>query len=517
MLVGLPVVIPLLTACACLLLRGRTRWQRRIALVSAGLVLAAAVGLLAQVLAGGVLTLQVGNWPAPFGISLVADPLSGLLVVTAAVLFVIVAAYSVGDIDARRQRFGYFAFLHLLLAGVNGAFLTGDLFNLYVWFEVMLIASFVLLTLGPNRAQVEAGVKYVTLSLLSSALFLAGVGLTYGVARTLSLADLPEQLAQAGVEQPWLITAIGVLLLVSFSIKAAVVPLHFWLPASYHTPPSAVTAIFAALLTKVGVYAMLRVFGTVFPESPFIFTLLLVLGGVTMVVGVLGAVAQFHIRRILSVHIISQIGYMVLGIGFLLAPGVDVRRAAIAAVIFYVVHNMLVKTHLILVGGVVKAMRGDERLERLGGMLQQAPWLAALFLISALSLAGLPPSTGFWAKLGIVRAGFAAEQYFLTAVALGVGALTLVSMIKIWTYVFWKPAAEGAAVPERPLSRAELGWRLGPCVALGLLIVVLGLYPQPLLAVANAAAEVLAPGAEAEVVAVEGVAPAVAPEEALRS
>jgi NADH:ubiquinone oxidoreductase subunit 4 (subunit M) len=183
-----------------------------------------------------VQVLYVGGWQAPFGITLVADLLATLMVLVAALMHLAVSVYSLANVDVRRQRYGYFAFLNVMLMGVCGAFLTGDLFNLYVWFEVMLIGSFVLLVLGGGRAQMEAGIKYVTLSLLSSALFLAGVGVIYGIAHTLNMAHLSERLALAAETDPWLVVAASVLLLLSFGLKAAVFPLYFWLPASYHTP-----------------------------------------------------------------------------------------------------------------------------------------------------------------------------------------------------------------------------------------------------------------------------------------
>ena len=437
MLVALPILIPLIAACAGLAAAGNRPLRQAFALLGAGGLLAAATVLFARVRTGGHQALYVGGWPAPLGITLVADPLSALMVLTAAVLNAAVTVYALGDVDARRQRHGYFAFVQVMLGGVCGAFLTGDLFNLYVWFEVTLISSFVLMVLGGGRAQLEAGTKYVTLSLMSSALFLSGVGILYGIARTLNMADLSERLAATAVERPWPVTCAATLLMLAFGIKAAVFPLHFWLPDSYHVTPAAVTAIFAALLTKIGVYAMIRVFGQVLPPGPYLSGLLAVIAGVTMVMGVLGAVAQVHVRRILNVHIVSQIGYMVMGVALLGTPDPATRRLAVAAAVFYMVHNMVVKTNLLLISGAVRAMTGTELLAGLGGLAARAPLTAWIFLISALSLAGLPPSSGFWAKLGILQAGFQARAWVLTFTALFVGLLTLLSMIKIWNEVFW--------------------------------------------------------------------------------
>jgi multicomponent Na+:H+ antiporter subunit D len=497
MLLALPIVIPLVTAGLCLLVGRRVRVQRALGVLGAGGLLVAAVTLFARVWREGVLVLYVGGWRAPFGITLVADVFAALLVLAAALMHLAVSVYSLADLDGRRQRYGYFAFLNVMLTGVCGAFLTGDLFNLYVWFEVMLIGSFVLLVLGGQRAQMEAGIKYVTLSLLSSALFLAGVGVIYGIAHTLNMAHLSQRLAVAATSHPGLVTAASLLLLLAFGIKAAVFPLHFWLPDSYHAPPPAVTAIFAALLTKTGVYAIVRVFSLVLPPSDYLFGLLAVIAGLTMLIGVLGAVAQSQFRRILNVHIISQIGYMVMGVALLGSPDAQTRQLAIAAAIFYIVHNMLVKSNLVLLSGTVRALAGTEQLSRLGGLLNRAPVVAVLFLLSALSLAGLPPSSGFWAKLGVIQAGFRAQAYLLTFTALFVGLLTLVSMLKIWSAVFWKPAPEPcssddalpAAAGTPPARRRAL--LLVPSVVLLVLSIGIGLYPPPMLATARRASREL--------------------------
>jgi multicomponent Na+:H+ antiporter subunit D len=493
MLPALPILIPLLTAGVCLVTGHRARWQRAVAILGAGGLLVAAAALFARAWTDGVLVLYVGGWRAPFGITLVADLLAALMVLVAALMHLAVSIYALAGTDARRQRYGYFAFLNVMMMGVCGAFLTGDLFNLYVWFEVMLIGSFVLLVLGGGRAQLEAGIKYVALSLLSSALFLAGVGVIYGIAHTLNMADLSGRLALASDSHPWLVVAASVLLLLSFGLKAAVFPLYFWLPASYHTPAPAVSAIFAGLLTKVGVYALIRVFTVVVPAGDYVLNLLLIVAGLTMLMGVLGAVSQSQIRRILSFHIISQIGYMIMGLALLVAPDPATRRLGLAAAIFYIAHHIIVKTNLFLLGGTVRALTGTEQLNRLGGLLNRTPWLAILFLIPALSLAGLPPLSGFWAKLAIIKAGFGARQYLLTAVALLAGLLTLISMLKIWNEAFWKPAPDatpGAGEGEpRPPRRLVL-W-VAPSVVLAAFTLAIGLYPQALLSASRRAADQL--------------------------
>jgi multicomponent Na+:H+ antiporter subunit D len=437
----------------------------------------------------------MGDWPAPFGITLVADLFSAIMVVLAGIIGLGVAIYSIASIDARREAYGYYALLNILLMGVCGAFLTGDIFNLYVWFEVMLIASFVLLALGGERAQTEGAIKYVTLNLISSAFFLAAVGILYGLAGTLNMADLSQRL---GGMSPGIVTAVAMLFLVAFGIKAAAFPLFFWLPASYHTPPVAVSAVFAGLLTKVGVYAMIRVFTLLFvQDTGYTHSLILGIAGLTMITGVLGAMAQNEFRRILSFHIVSQIGYMLMGLGLFTTLG-------LAGSVFYIAHHIIVKTNLFLVAGVVRFLRGSYELKVLGGVYQSFPVLAFLFLIPALSLAGIPPLSGFFAKLALVRAGVEQESYLIVAVALAVSLLTLYSMTKIWNEVFWKAAP--AAVAETPAgatgeTRRGLSVMLLPIVALAAVTVSIGVTAGPVFELSmNAADQLMDPTAYIEAV-----------------
>ncbi len=448
----LPLLIPLVTAVLCLLFFRKPRIQRWIGVVGAGVLLAVSIWLLAFVWNQGIQAVQIGNWQAPFGITLVADLFSATMVVLAGVLGFAVAIYSLESIDDQRQAFGYYPLMHFLLMGVCGAFLTGDLFNLYVWFEVMLMSSFVLLALGGERGQMEGAIKYVTLNLISSAIFLAGLGLLYGLAGTLNMADLARKFAtSASAPSNAVVTALSMLFLSAFGIKAAIFPLFFWLPASYHTPPVAVTALFSGLLTKVGVYSLIRVFALIFIQDyDYTHTLLLVIAALTMVSGVLGAVAQNEMRRLLSFHIISQIGYPLMGLGIFTPLG-------LAAAVYFVFHVSLAKSTLFLISGVIEHWRGTFDLKKLGGIYKGQGGLAALFLIAALSLAGLPPSSGFFAKLSLVQAGLVQGQFVIVAVSLGVSLLTLFSMIKIWNEAFWKDPPFVIAKEEKTMSLQQ-GW-----------------------------------------------------------
>ncbi|WP_430450167.1 Na+/H+ antiporter subunit D [Rhodophyticola sp.] len=484
-LLAAPLIIPFATAVLAFLFRNGPEGRWISVMGSAALLIAS--GLLMQaVLAEGVVAGQMGNWPAPFGITLVADLLSAVMVVITGITGLAVAVYALADIEERLEKLGYHALFQVLLAGVCGAFLTGDLFNLYVWFEVMLIASFGLLILGGRRQQLDAGIKYVTINLVSTILFLAGIGLLYGMTGTLNLADL--HLAVQEVENKGLLTVVAVMFMVAFGVKAAVFPLFFWLPASYHTPSVAVSAIFAGLLTKVGVYALIRMFTLVFTEDvDYTHTILLWVAGFTMVTGVLGAAAMNDFRRILSFHIVSQIGYMILGLA-LYTP------LALVGAVFYLVHHIIVKANLFLVAGVARRIAGSTELSAIGGLYKTAPVLGLLFLIPAFSLAGFPPLSGFWAKYILVKASLDLELWLVAGVALVVGLLTIYSMTKIWGNAFWKPHPAGMQPKLCSLSGRDRASLILPIASLAILTCVIGLFPEPFVQFAErAAAQLLDP------------------------
>lgn len=480
--VALLLVIPLGTVLATLLASRSRVLQRWLSTAGAAALLGAAIVLVADVWRHGIRVVAVGSWPPPFGIVLVVDHLSAAMVLATGVIGLAVIVYSLASVDPQRESLGYHPLCHIQLLGVIGAFLTGDLFNLYVWFEVLLIASFALLVLGNDPAQLRGAIKYVLINLLSSLLLLSAVGLLYGATGTLNMAHLARRLPT--LDAPELITALSVMLIAAFGLKAAMFPLFSWLPAAYHTPPVPVMALFAGLLTKVGVYALIRVFTLLFSHAPgFTHELLLFLAGATMLTGVLGAVAQDDVRRILAIHIVSQVGYLIMGLA-LFTP------LALAGAVFYTLHVMVVKVNLFMIGGEMRRLGGSFDLNRGGGLYERQPLLAGLFGVSALSLAGFPPLSGFWAKLMLVMAGLQAGRYTIVAVALLVGLLTTFSMLKIWLRGFWKPGIEQLG-SDQPGHRVAL---LGPIVALAVLILAVGLWAQPLMDLASrAAAELLDP------------------------
>lgn len=477
-----PILIPIVTAVIAYLFRASPagRW---ISVAGTVVLLFASLILMGEVLENGVVAAQMSNWQAPFGITLVADYLGGVMVVITAITGLATVIYSLAEIPERLERLGFHALLQVLMAAVCGAFLTGDLFNLYVWFEVMLISSFGLLVLGGSKEQLDGGIKYVTLNLVSTIMFLSGIGLLYGITGTLNMADL--HLAVREVENTGLLTTIAVMFLVAFGVKAALFPLFFWLPASYHTPPVAVSAIFAGLLTKVGVYALIRTFTLIFDHDiGYTHTILLWLAVATMVTGVLGAAAMNDFRRILSFHIISQIGYMVLGLALFTPMG-------LVGAVFYLVHHIIVKANLFFVAGVAKRIGGSTDLSRLGGLYAHAPLLAFLFLIPAFSLAGFPPLSGFWAKYVVVKAALDLEMWFVAGVALAVGLLTIYSMTKIWGAAFWPSHPDGIKPRLGDLPVGDRVALMLPIIGLAALTCIIGLFPEPFVQFAETSAQQL--------------------------
>ena len=487
-----PIVIPLATAVIGFAGRGSERTQRAVSLAGAIGLSGAAASLLSTVWRDGIASVQIGRWPAPYGITLVADHLSAAMVAVSALIGLATVVYAFGDVRPGRLSHALHPLLHALLAGVCGSFLAGDVFNLYVWFEIMLIASLALLVLGGTPAQLDGAVRYAALSLIATTLLLSGIGLLYGLTGTLNMADLHLRVQE--VEDQGLLTLVAMMFIIAFGLKSAVFPLFFWLPASYHTPQTAVSAVFSGLLTKVGVYALMRFFTLIFRHDvAYTHELLLWVAGLTMVTGVLGAASQNELRRILSFHIISQIGYMILGLALFTTLG-------LLGGIFYVIHHIIVKANLFFVSGAVNRLAGSTDLRTLGGLYRDKPLLAALFFVPAFSLAGFPPLSGFWAKLLLIQASVEREEFILAGVALAVGLLTVFSMTKIWLNGFWKARPEEAGPPPSFAPRRR--WLLlAPIATLATITLAIGLYARPLYTLAErAATELMDPSIYVEAV-----------------
>lgn len=466
-LLALPVAAPMLGAAALLLVR--PRWAHRVTGfgVTAGILVLSLVLLPAT--REGILVEQVAAWPGGIAIPLVADTLAVLLLAMSGVVVLACTAFAaVTGADGDRR---FWPLVLLLSSGVYGAYLTGDLFNLFVCIEIMLLPSYVLLTLQRAPDQLGAARVYVPVNLLASTVLIAGIGLVYGAAGTVNLGELA---GLATTSRPVAIAAAVVL--IALAVKSAVVPVHGWLPRAYPHAHPAVLALFSGLLTKVGLYAAWRIYAVVFAGDPDYRWVFVVTAVVTMVVGVLGAVGQQGIREILCFHMVSQIGYLVLGIALF-------SRDALAATVFYLVQYVLVKTALLLVAGAVHHGYGTDQLDRLGGLARRQPLLGAAFLGAALSLAGLPPFSGFVAKFALVVAAVAEREYLGAAVAVAVSLLTLTSMVKIWLGAFWGEATTD--VEDQP----RLGVRVAlPALALTSLSLALGIGSEPLLSLADLAA-----------------------------
>lgn len=432
-LVAITVVAPLFGAVSCLFHRSLL-WQRTVAFVSLAIATAASVAVLVSVANDGTTTVAIGGLPGALAINYVADRLAAVMVMVALAVVTVVLGFAVGQQAHDERSDAYHPVYLILAAGIAHTFLAGDLFNLFVGFELMLIASYVLLTLDGDDDQIRSGTTYVVLNVVESMVLLTAIGLIFAATGTVNMAELPEKLAALpdGVR-----TGLNLLLLVAFGIKAAVFPLYFWLPDAYPTAPSSVTAVFAGLLTKVGAYGILRTETLLFPGAQS--NLLLVIAVLTMVVGVIGAVSHAHMKRILSFHIVSQIGYVVMGVGI----GTE---AAIAATIFFLLHQIPAKTALFLVEGIVERETGASAFDQVGGLARRSWAFALLFMVPAFSLAGFPPFSGFLAKFFLVREGFDAGQAAVAAVALMVSLFTLISMAKIWIGLFW-----GDIMPEPPV------------------------------------------------------------------
>ena len=435
----LPVIVQLFVAIILLFFWRKTKIQRFVSAIGSGIVVLLAIGLLTTIHQDGIQVLTTANWEAPFGIVFVADLFSSSMVLLSSIAGLAVSVYSAAGISRSRMLFGYFPIMHFLLMGLNGAFLTGDIFNLYVWFEVIIISSFVLLTLGGRKAQIEGAVKYMAMNILASMIFLTGIAILYGLTGTLNMADLSLKIAQ--VENRALVDLTALFFIVGFGIKSAVFPLYFWLPSSYHTPPSAVAALFGGLLTKVGIYALFRVFTLIFIPDDFLKTLLLSMAVLTIITGAFGAIIKNNIRRMFSYLIVCHIGFMIAALGMF-------NEFVIMGALFYLFHDIMVKTNIFLISGVIRLMRGTMNMEKQGGLYASYPKLSIVMAVVLFSLVGIPPLSGFWPKIYLFKGAFLDQNWvFVSALVFG-SFVTLFVIAKLWTRVFWKDKDPGNDSPD---------------------------------------------------------------------
>jgi len=475
-----PVVIPLITALVALVLGPPTRLRRWIVGFSAALQLMLALAFVFSTYGAEAVVLALGGWMAPFGIVLVVDHLAAIMLSLGALTGLATLLFGYAEIPVGREHPLRLPLVQFLAVGINLSFTTGDLFNLFVAFEVMLISSYALLTLEADDWDIKQAFPYFALNLVGSSFFLAAAGLAYSIFGTLNFAEIALRSTQmVGDER---ITVLALILMLVFALKAGLFPLYYWLPNSYPILPSPVAALYAGMLTKVGVYVLLRVFGQVLPPSlDTIHVLLGWMAAATMLLGVLGAVSRNFTRGILSWHILSQIGYMVLGIGLF-------TQWSLTAAIFYVIHHIIVKATLFMVGGTIVVLNRTDDLAKTGGLWVATPVLGVVFLLQALSLAGIPPLSGFWGKYLIIVEGVKQGAWIWVAVALMAGILTLFSMLKIWNGAFWNDA-EG----QTKVRTQDGRWRPMTAVCVGMTVVslMIGLGAEVVLKSASEAARQL--------------------------
>lgn len=466
-----PVFIHLFTAILQLIAWRKTVTQRFMSVIGSLLAVILSLRLLIRVSETGILTLNASNWESPFGIVFVADLLSSSLVLITSFAGLAVSLFSSTGLNRQRMNYGYFPIFHFLVMGLNGAFLTGDIFNLYVWFEVIIISSFVLMTLGGRKTQLEGAVKYMAMNILASTFFLTGIGILYGMTGALNMADLAIKIKD--VQNSPLVGITACFFLLGFGIKSAVFPLYYWLPSSYHTPPSAVAATFGGLLTKVGIYAMIRVFSLIFIPDQFTKDLLVGLAVLTILTGSFGALIKTNIRRLFSYLIVCHIGFMIGGIGMF-------TKVALMGTVFYLFHDILVKTNMFLIAGLIGQLRGSMDMKKNGGLYAEYPKLSLLIAIVLFSLVGIPPLSGFWPKIFLFQEAFTQSQYFFIGALIVGSFVTLYVIAKMWAEVFWKNVPDEVIIENKfePLPLVRKILLVLPIGILGLATLYIGLNSE---------------------------------------
>lgn len=481
-LVVAPMGLMILLGAVLMMVRHRLHLHGWIAIPGLAALVTLDGMLLWRVVYHGPFTMTAGRWLPPFGISFTADLLGTLMAFVSALVALAAGIYALRDIDATGRRYGFFPFLMLLMAGVTGAFLTGDIFNLYVWFEVLLISSFGLLILGSEREQVDGALKYAVLNLLGTTLFLIAVGYLYAIFGTLNMADIARQAGDHHGTAP--LMTLTALFLLAFAMKAAAFPVNFWLPASYHTPRIVVSALFGGLLTKVGIYALLRVMVMLFPLQREELSIVIALSAVlTMIIGALGALAQSDLRRMAGFAVIAGIGNVLAGVAIGGPTGVS-------GAILYALHSIVTMTALYLLIGEVARIGGSWRLSTLGGIYRQAPWMTAAAFVIFFAAAGLPPFSGLWPKIVLLKAALDIGAWWLSAAILLSAFLMTLTLGRIFLLAFWRPQPSPVVAPAMVVVGATA--RAAPLAGLVAIIVFFGFFPELPMRLSQAAAAGLA-------------------------
>ncbi|TKI53354.1 Na+/H+ antiporter subunit D [Lysinibacillus mangiferihumi] len=461
-IIVLPLIVPVITAILLVFLRQNIMIQRILSLCTLGFVIFISVVLLLEVQQQGVMRIDFSGWIPPFGILFVADSFAVLLVFVANIVAAICVVYAFFTIGEHYEKMYFYPFVLLMVAGVNGSFLTGDIFNLFVCFEVMLLASYALISLGGGKVQLREALKYVLINIVASWIFLVALAFLYGTIGTLNMAHISLRVMEAGADP--LITTVGLVFLIVFSLKAGLL-LFFWLPGSYRVPPTAIAALFAALLTKVGIYALVRTFTLLFTtNSEVTHTTLGIMAGLTILAGCMGALAGRDVRTIASYNILIGVGFIVAG----LAIGTE---SALQGVTYYLMHDMVVKAMLFLAVGMMIYVTGETLIDNMSGLIRNYPFFGWLFFIMMCSIAGIPPLSGFLGKVLIGQGAIEGGNFVLLGLGFLSSLIVLYSLLRIFLSSFFgetilsiedeKPLPKRIVLPLTLLSICTIALGIG--------------------------------------------------------
>ncbi|WP_431028694.1 Na+/H+ antiporter subunit D [Lysinibacillus sp. LZ02] len=427
-IIVLPMIVPIITAIILVFLRDDIRLQRIISITTMVFVSSISVLMLHLVQTRGIMKLDFSGWLPPYGILFVADSFALLLVLTASIVTAVCLIYAFATIGERHERMFFYPFVLFLIAGVNGSFLTGDIFNLFVCFEVMLLASYVLVALGGEKFQLRESLKYVLINVVASWLFLVALAFLYGTLKTLNMAHIAQRVAEVG--QDPILTTVAIVFLIVFALKAGLL-LFFWLPGSYSVPPTVVQALFAALLTKVGIYALFRTFTLMFPLNQDVTHVLIgIMAGVTIVAGCMGALAGKDVRTIATYNVIIGVGFILIG----LASGTE---TGFAGAIYYLIHDMLAKALLFLIIGTMIYLTGEIIVKNMSGLIRNYPLFGWIYFVVMCALTGIPPLSGFIGKVLIGQGAIEGQNYVLLAIGFASSVIVLYSLLRIFLASFF--------------------------------------------------------------------------------